>query len=116
MFSINPFIMESPNSLLSAHRYREIFKELKYVAQRLEGTPEYSLDDYLLDDDDHIDDAIRTLRSRGLTDADIEKARRWNQPPMYASQDTAQFNLLLEALKSIGAKHTKAELKLAFLR
>ncbi|PVH67937.1 hypothetical protein DL98DRAFT_523045 [Cadophora sp. DSE1049] len=108
--------MESPDSLLSAHHHREISKELKYVGQRLEGTPEYCLDDYLLDEDDHIDDAIRTLRSRGLTDADIEKARRWNRPPMYALQDTAQFNLLLEASKSIGAKHTKAELKRAFLR
>jgi hypothetical protein len=108
--------MESPNSLASAHEHRDIHKELEYVAQRLEGTPECGLDDYLRDEDDHIDDAIRTLRSRGLTDADIEKARRWSQPPLYASQDAAQFKLLLEASRSIGAKHSRSELKQAFLR
>ena len=108
--------MESPNSLLSAYHDRDISKELEYVGQRLEGTPEYDLDDFLRDEDNHIDDAIRTLLSRGLSIEDVEKARRWNQPLMYALQDTAQFNLLLEASESIGAKHSKTELKRVFLR
>lgn len=108
--------MDSPDSLSSAQGGRDISKELQYVSQRLEGTPECGLDDYLHDQDDHIDDAIRTLRSRGLSDAGIEKARRWNQPPMYALQDKAHFNLLLAASNSIGAPHSKTELKEAFLR
>jgi hypothetical protein len=76
--------MESPDSLLFVHRNCDISKELQYVGQRLEGTLEYGLDDYFCDKDNHFDNAIRTLRSRGLKDADIEKACRWNRPLMYA--------------------------------
>jgi hypothetical protein len=60
---------------------------------------------------------VLILRSRGLTDAEIEKARRWNRTTMYALQDTAQFTRLLDASNAIGAqKHSRTELKRAFLR
>jgi hypothetical protein len=107
--------MESLRSLTSECHDRNIPKVLEYVQQKLEGTPEYGLNDYLHDEDSPVDDAIRTLCARGLTYADVEKARRWNQMPMYAAHDAAQFKLLLAALKSIGIKHSQTELKQAFL-
>ena len=66
---------------LFTHSNRDIPKELSHVSQRLEGTPECSLDNYLHDEPDPIDSTILILRSRGLTDAEIEKAHRWNRPP-----------------------------------
>jgi hypothetical protein len=72
----------SPESLISitsiksfAYDSHNIAEDLDYVARQLDGTPECNLNDDLADPDDFIDEAIQTLRLRGLEYTEIDKAR-----------------------------------------
>ena len=87
IFTISPHhgTSNTPHPHLFTHSNRDIPKELSHVSQRLEGTPECSLDNYLHDEPDPIDSTLLILRLHGLTDAEIEKAHRWNRPPHICS-------------------------------